>query len=170
MAKKVKCPLCNTMNDKENTKEISKRYYCIECAEKEEKRKEKTVDGWDELFNYICDLYNIDNPTGFMFKQIKDFRDNYNYTNKGILLTLKYYHETLGNEVKEDAGLGIVIYYYEKAKKHFIETREVKKHLENFQENEEVKTIKVKKNFFERDKKKELPVDTSWEEEDCLID
>ena len=56
MSRKVKCPLCNTLNEKENTQELDGRYYCIECAEKRIKEKDKHINGWDELYNYICEL------------------------------------------------------------------------------------------------------------------
>ena len=76
MSRKVKCPSCNTLNEKENTKELDNKYYCIECAEERIKEKSKHSDGWNELYDYICEIYNIDKLTGLMFKQIKDFRDN----------------------------------------------------------------------------------------------
>jgi hypothetical protein len=168
VAKKVKCPTCEKLNDKENTEVIDNRYYCIECAEKRVEEKARNKDNWDELFDYICELYNIKTLTGLMFKQIKDFRDVYSYTNKGIYLTLKYYYETLDNEVKENTGLGIVVYYYEQAKQHFIESKEVKKHLEDFEIDEHVNTVKIKKiNIEDYDYKKQLPFDsTTWDEEE----
>lgn len=142
--RKVKCPTCNTMNNKEDTIKINNRYYCISCGEERQKEIEKNTDGWDQLFEYICELYNIEKPTGMMFKQIKDFRDEpYNYTNTGMYLSLKYYYETLGNEVKEDTGLGIIPYYYEKAKKQFIDIHNIKKYMNEFEESEEEKTIKI---------------------------
>lgn len=169
MAKQVKCPLCNKLNDKENTKQISNKYYCLECAEEREVQIHKNKDGWDELFNYICELYKIDTLTGMMFKQIKDFRDNYNYTNTGMYLTLKYYYETLGNEVIDNTGLGIIVYYYEQAKQHYIESKEVKKHTEEFEINEELNIVKIKpnNNIKKSIYKKQLSFDNIvWNEEE----
>jgi hypothetical protein len=166
MSRKVKCPLCNALNDKENTQELDGRYYCIECAKIREAEKTKHTDGWNELYDYICELYNIPKLTGMMFKQIKDFRDNYGYKNKGMYLTLKYYYEVLENEIKEDTGLGIIVYYYEKAQKHWFEVREIQKHLENFEVNEELNIVKVK-NINIKDLKsiKQLSLDNvNWEE------
>jgi hypothetical protein len=168
MAKKVKCPMCKTLNNREDTVTISNRYYCVECADKREEEKARNKDNWDELFDYICDLYNIDTLTGLMFKQIKDFRDNYNYTNKGMYLTLKYYYETLDNEVKDNTGLGIIIYYYEQAKQHFIESKEVKKHLGEFEIDEHINIVKIKKiDIDDYEYKKQLSLDdTTWDEEE----
>ena len=161
MARQVKCPMCNTLNDKENTTQLSdKGYYCIECAKKREIEKAKHKDDWEELFEYICDVYDIDTLTGMMFKQIKDFRDTYGYTNKGIYLTLKYYFDVLENEVKEDTGLGIVIYYYERAKQHYVEIREVKNHIKDFEIKEQLNTVKIKNiNIKDYKYKKQLSLD-----------
>lgn len=166
MARQVKCPMCSKLNNKENTTEINKRYYCIECSEIKEKEKAKHIDDWEELFEYICELYNIKKPTGMMFKQIKEFRDTYGYTNKGIYLTLKYYYEVLDNEVKDDTGLGIVVYYYEKAKQHFIEIRDVKRHVKDFEINEQIKIVKIKNIDIKDYKyKRQLPLDNiNWTE------
>ena len=167
MARQVKCPMCKTMNDKENTEKINNRYYCLKCAEKREKEKNRNIDDWPELFNYICELYNIDVPNGMMFQQIKDFRENYNYTNKGMYLTLKYFYKVLGNDVKEDTGLGIIPYYYDRAKQHYIDILIVKKHLENFEINEQVNTVKVKNiNIKELKKQKYISLDNvDWDGE-----
>jgi len=166
MSRKVKCPSCSTLNDKENTQKLDNRYYCIMCAEKRIKEKAKHTDGWDELYNYICKLYNIDKLTGLMFKQIKDFRDNYEYKNKGMYLTLKYYYEVLGNEVKEDTGLGIIVYYYEKALKHWVEVKAIEKHTDSFELNEQVKVVKIKDiRINELKNRKQLSFDNvNWEE------
>lgn len=168
MARKVKCPSCKKMNDKENTKIISNRHYCIECAKKREEEIARNRDDWDELFEYICELYGMETLTGLMFKQIKEFKESYNYTNKGMYLTLKYYYETLGNEVKDNTGLGIIVFYYEQAKQHFVESVLVKKHTEAFEENEKLNIVKIKKMDVEDFVfKKQLSLDdTTWGEEE----
>lgn len=167
MSKQVKCPSCGKKNNKEETIKIQTRYYCLDCGEKKKKKTELNLDGWDELYKYICNLYDIDKPTGMMFKQIKEFRTEYGYTNKGIYLTLKYYYETLGHEIKENTGLGIVIYYYEQAKQHFIATLEVKRHAEKFEPNEKINMIKIKiKDEKKYNIKNQLSLnDIIWEED-----
>jgi len=164
-SKQVKCPVCGTMNDKENTKKIDTRYYCVECGEKREKERNRNKDGWDELFEYICDLYNIDVLTGMMFKQIQNFRENYNYTNTGMYLTLKYYYEILENEVKENTGLGIIPYYYDRAKQYYIDILTVKKHLKDFEIDEQVNTVKIKNiDIKELKKQRQISLDSiDWE-------
>lgn len=166
MSKKVKCPLCNKLNDKENTQQLDNRYYCIECAEIRTKEKSKHMDGWDQLYDYICEIYNIPKLTGLMFKQIKDFRDNYDYKNSGMYLTLKYYYEVLENDVKEDTALGIIPYYYDKALQHWLEVREIQRHTEGYELNEQINIVKVKNIKIDDFKNiKQLSFDNvNWEE------
>lgn len=145
MARKVKCPICNTLNNKEEAIQIGNRYYCKRCGEEKQQSIKANTDGWDQLFDYICELYDLVRPTGLMFKQLKEFReDPYNYTNAGMYLTLKYYYETLGNKVKEGTGLGIIPYYYEKAKQHYIDILKIEEYMDNFQYTEEVKKIRIR--------------------------
>lgn len=162
--------MCGTMNEKENTLLIGGRYYCKSCAEEKNKQKEKNISDWDELFNYIHELYGEGYPNGMMFKQLKDYReDPYNYTNKGIFLTLKYYYDLLDNEVIEGTGLGIIPYYYDKAKYHFIEIMNVERHMENFELMEETRGIVIQppKDSVDLKSKRVLSFDNiEWEDVD----
>lgn len=143
MARSVKCPHCGNSNDKDNTVQIGNRYYCKNCADEVKSEKESNKTDWDLLFDYICKLYGISKPTGMMFKQLKEFRSEpYYYTNSGMYATLKYYHDTLGNKVLEGAGLGIIPYYYEKTKQHYLNMAKIEDSLEKYQPSES-KDIKV---------------------------
>lgn len=147
MARKVKCPSCETLNDKEDTIEIGKKYYCKECAQAKEELSKANKSDWDELFEYITELYG-EKPNGLMYKQLGEFRkDPYNYTNKGMYLTLKYFHEALENPVKQDTGLGIIPYVYDKAKKNFIENMDISNYNQEFEPCENIKQITVKDQF-----------------------
>ena len=173
MSRQVKCPICNTMNDKEQTEHIGNRYYCKQCAIKKKQQTKKNTDGWDELFQYICKLYNIPTLTAMMFKQIKDFRNEpYNFTNIGMYLTLRYYYETLNHEVKEDAGLGIIPYYYDRAEKQYIDVLKIQNHIQDFQVTEKESTIQIKKSKIEQKEihRKQKSYDNiQWEDDDAII-
>lgn len=138
----VKCPVCGTKNAKENTEEYKGRYYCPECLRKKIEEQESRKSDWDRLFEYICQLYNIDKPTGMMFKQLKEYRDEYGYTDSGMYATLRYYHEILENNVLEGAGLGIIPYYYDKARQHYTQYKQVEESVEIMEEQKE-NVIKV---------------------------
>lgn len=146
MARKAKCPICGKMNEREEAEEYKKKFYCPECIDKKPEEKERVMSDWDELYEYITLLYG-EKPTVLMFKQMADYRKTYGFTDKGMYLTLKYFHEVLGNPVKEDAGLGIIVYMYDKAKKNFIENMEISNHNIEFEHIETVRKIEVSDKF-----------------------
>ncbi|MEM4994817.1 hypothetical protein WKH56_19845 [Priestia sp. SB1] len=123
MARKVKCPHCEKMMEKEEAVSHQKRYYHEACL----KDKQKSIEDRKDLIAYICELYRIDAPTGMMLKQIKEFETDFKYKLKGIELALRYFYETSENNPREGDGIGIVPYVYEKAKKHYILKKNVEK-------------------------------------------
>ena len=138
------------MNDKEDTIIKNNRYYCKECIEEIEREKEAQKSDWDLLFDCICRIYKIPKPNGFMFKQLKQYREEpYNYTNGGMYATLIYYYDTLGNTVLEGTGLGIIPYYYDKVKQHYDNMNKVEDSLENYEQD---KKHKIKIDLKERDR------------------
>ena len=73
-----------------------------------------------------------------MFKQLKDYRNEpYHYTDSGMYATLIYYYDTLGNKLLEGVGLGIIPYYYDKAKQHYESMSKVEDSLEEYKESKE---------------------------------
>lgn len=137
------CRYCKERSDAEGmVKHGNRTYYHPDCLEEklekeaeERERKQKEREDWEELFEYICELHGIDTLTGQMFEQLKRYRDQYGYTHKGIYLSLKYFYEVLGRTVREGDGLGIIPYMYDKAKKHYIETRNVEEALNNIEDD-----------------------------------
>lgn len=145
--RKVKCPSCGELNYKEDAEQVKKRYYCKgECLEEileEQNKKDRDKDDWSELYHYIVELYGH-KPTGMMFKQLGEYRkDPYNYTNKGMYLTLKYFYETKGNRVADNTGLGIIPYVYEDAKKNYIEQMEVSEYNSEHESSEQIRRVKI---------------------------
>lgn len=109
----VKCPACETNLDRntEPFQEHSGRWYHQGCFE----IRHADILARNNLIDYICELQNLKQPTGYILKQIKNFEDVHNYTTRGILTTLKYVHEIEGLPVMQGAGIGIVEYFYDKA-------------------------------------------------------
>jgi hypothetical protein len=149
VAKQVKCPYCEKYLNKEDAFEYKKRYYHESCFKEWQHEKEHR----EELKEYICEIYKLDAPTGIMFKQIKTFQEEYKYKLKGIELALRYFHETLGNSVQEGAGIGIVPYIYEEAKKHYIMKMRVKQSVNQTESNIEKKVVTVQSPQFTYQKK-----------------
>lgn len=130
MARLPKCPICDKEVEKiegEFVKHSSKTYH-NNCYQQFELRKQHR----SELLEYICDLYNMKVPTGFILKQIKDLETDSGYTLKGIELSLRYFHEIEGNSVESankkytTQGIGIVPYVYENAKKFYTNLQQLR--------------------------------------------
>ena len=170
MARQVKCPKCGTMNNKEDTETMNNRYYCKTCIEEIQAEKEAHKGDWQILFECICRIYDIKTLNGFMFKQLKQYRSEpYNYTDGGMYATLIYYYETLGNKVLEGTGLGIIPYYYDKARQHYTNMAKVEDSLDEYSESQR-QTIKIdltQRNNLIKSLQKPLDYDNiEWGEED----
>lgn len=156
MARKVKCPECGTYNDKENTVYHNSKYYCKICFE----NKQKEAQDYKNLVAYICELYQIEAPTGWMLKQIKDYKEQFNFTYRGIKTTLHYFYEIQeGNSVEDSMGIGIVPFVYDEAKRFYIEKKVVKDSLKDC-DLEEIgnrkKTIHINREQKTKNKYKEM--------------
>ena len=156
MARKLKCPECGTYNDKENTVYHNSKYYCKICFE----NKQKEAQDYKNLVAYICELYQIEAPTGWMLKQIKDYKEQFNFTYRGIKTTLHYFYEIQeGNSVEDSMGIGIVPFVYDEAKRFYIEKKAVKDSLKDC-DLEEIgnrkKTIHINREQKTKNKYKEM--------------
>lgn len=118
---------------------MKKQYFHPHCLEE----KERQIEDRKELIQYICDVHKIDKPTGMILKQIKDFQEQYDYKLKGMTLALKYFYETLGNQVREGDGIGIIPFIYEDAKRHYILKKQVEESIENIESLKQVKIVEV---------------------------
>ena len=140
MAKMVKCPVCNKRFDREKIgcKKKGNRYYHLECFQKHKQKiidkkkqnnKQLTQEQLDrkQLIDYIVKLYGKDNINQLIFKQIKDFREQENYSYLGMKTTLEYFHEILENPVVAE-GIGIIPYVYDEAKSWHIRRVQSLKH------------------------------------------
>lgn len=124
--KKVKCPQCGTLNDKETAIFSKKRYYCKICFDE----KTKNTDYYKDLIEYICQLYKLTVPNGWILKQIKEYKEQFNYSYLGMKTTLHYFFEIQGNEADKDMGIGIIPFVYEEAKQFYIDKKAIKENSE----------------------------------------
>lgn len=132
----ITCQYCKEKLVKNEAKKRGTRSYyheeCLTKKEEQEKQKKKEADDYKELIEYICTLYGIEAPTGMILKQIKEYKENLDFKYSGMLLSLKYFFEMNDGAVIEDAGVGIIPYIYEDAKKHYIMKKEVEKSLNDY--------------------------------------
>lgn len=139
MAKISKCFNCDIeLIDKEDKFKYGNKTYCKKCYD--EKNNEKTQ--YNLLLQVICDYYNIDIPTGFILKQLKTFKETYNYTYSGIGYCLWYCKEIKNAKFDSKYGISIVQYEYENAKMYYLQQQNIKQSVtENTNKS---KTINVK--------------------------
>lgn len=164
MSKKVKCPICGNYNEKEDAISHNRRYYCKPCFENRPARDEY----WDKLFKYICFIFNIDKPTGLIFQQIKNYKSEpYNFTDKGIYLTLRYCVEILEKDFQSyGKGIGIVPYYYEATKNHYMAISNLEDKMEVAEVETIPKIIKVNKIDIPFKNRKDIEYDIDWSEDE----
>lgn len=139
--KTPRCKSCGEWVDKslnEFTKNY-KGYYHSNCYEAIQIENQYRI----ELNEYISEIYNIEFPTGWMMKQIKEYKEKRNYTYKGMELTLRYMYEVerLNKLEASDAGLGMIPYYYEKTKKYYSNLETVSSAAKDFELNNEAEII-----------------------------
>lgn len=120
MAKRLlKCFYCGQTfdaNAEEFVQVTSRRYAHKSCAISAEERKSKEEKDKEQLENYIKKLFNIDELTPKIRRQIETCRKEKNYSYSGIYKTLKYWFEIRGNPIeKANGGIGIVVYVYDEA-------------------------------------------------------
>lgn len=145
------CAMCSQIVyiGDEGVQKDYKGYYHAECMDK----KKRIAKNREELCLYIAKLYKIDYPTGFMLKQIDDFHKKRGYSYKSMLGTLMFIYEVENRQVKDGTGLGLIPFFYDKAKNYYSYLDKAKKSVgkneklviqNNAERIKAVKTIKRK--------------------------
>ena len=120
MAKRLlKCFYCGQIfdaNAEEFVQVNSRRYAHKACAVEAEERKSKEEKDKEQLENYIKELFDIDELTPKIRKQINTYRTERKFSYSGIHKTLKYWFEVRNGSLdKANGGIGIVDYVYDEA-------------------------------------------------------
>lgn len=141
-----KCKYCEQdIVDKEKSIKKNGKYFHLDCFEKLEaekaKLKEENKSDREKLTDYIhFELYDYETPV-FVFKQIEDYKRQYGFTYMGMLLCLKYMYEILNMPFDKDRGIGLIIYYYDKAKKHWLESKQLQQAIDEFEFDEKIERV-----------------------------
>lgn len=119
MAKRmVKCLYCGISFDANSepwVKPRANRYAHTACYEKEQAGKTQEERDYEELVAYIKTLFGK-TPNPRVWKQIKEFKESYDYSYSGMCKTLKWWYEVKGNSIeKANGGIGIIPYVYKDA-------------------------------------------------------
>lgn len=112
--RKVMCHLCKDKFYKDELIQVSSsKRVCQKCND----TIQVEINQRKELIDFICKGFRISAPTGQQLKSIKEFRElGYSYFE--IHYTLYYIYCVLKKK-PEGTSLGLVPFYYEKAKEHY---------------------------------------------------
>ena len=133
-----KCPHCNNEVKEEdaiyNTK--TKRYYHEFCYNELLERK--------QLCDYVCELFSYKKPSVRIYQQMTSYHDK-GVSYSDMLLALKYFYEIKKGDInKSQGGIGIIPYVLEEAKEFAtLEKLEQDKLIAKFEQNEQIKEIKI---------------------------
>lgn len=133
-----KCPHCNNEVKEEdaiyNTK--TKRYYHEFCYNELLERK--------QLCDYVCELFSYKKPSVRIYQQMTSYHDK-GVPYSDMLLALKYFYEIKKGDInKSQGGIGIIPYVLEEAKEFAtLEKLEQDKLIAKFEQNEQIKEIKI---------------------------
>ena len=133
-----KCPHCNNEVKEEdaiyNTK--TKRYYHEFCYNELLERK--------QLCDYVCELFSYKKPSVRIYQQMTSYHDK-GVSYSDMLLALKYFYEIKKGDInKSQGGIGIIPYVLDEAKEFAtLEKIEQDKLIAKFEQNEQIKEIKI---------------------------
>lgn len=111
---KIGCDICKEKFYKSELIQVSSsKKVCQHCNETEQME----INQRRELIDFVCKGFGIPAPTGQQLKSIKEFREQ-GYSYFEIHYTLYYIYCVLKRK-PEGTSLGLVPFYYEKAKEHY---------------------------------------------------
>lgn len=148
MSRKATCPKCNQIIEaNENVKTYKNKKYHIKCykelVNELYSKSQNQQDSRQELYEYICKLFNLKEITPLIKIQLDKYYTEYEFTYEGMLYTLKYFFEIMENDINRCEGIGIIPYVYQEAKEFYI----LKNHLDEQEVIEnpvENKVVKIK--------------------------
>lgn len=115
----VKCKYCNISFDRDKEEAVlvtARRYAHKVCADKNLTNRSIEEKEYFELENYIKSIYGLGILNIQIRKQIKSFKEEYNYTYEGMLKSLKWWFEIQKQPIRGiQDGIGIIPYIYQKA-------------------------------------------------------
>lgn len=133
------CRGCGKKLKKEEKFMHSSKPYCEECFKKVERESTE----YKRLIEFICNNYELDKPTGFILKQIKELKNDCGYNYAAMEYTLWYCKEVLSKPLKEKYGVSLIKYYYEDAKNYYAQQEKLKKQIDKLSDAK-IKTKIVK--------------------------
>ncbi|MDD4358881.1 MAG: hypothetical protein PHY30_03655 [Candidatus Pacebacteria bacterium] len=149
MAKTPICPYCKELVNKDQTcKKYQNKTYHMTCYKKmiEEKYKENMgqEDYRKELYEYICDIFKIDEITPQIMSQIDKFYKDYNLTYTEMKDSLYYYTQIMGKTLDIKYGIAIIPHIINEVRQLYEDVKLATELNENVDITKAVKPVKVK--------------------------
>lgn len=119
MAHIVTCIYCHKKFDRDKNEfvQVSQRRYAhLACTQSDNERLIQEEKDRENLYAYVCKLFNCTHVDARVQKQIKQYKEEYEYTYSGMQKALTYFYEVKANDIsKANGGIGIVPYVYKQA-------------------------------------------------------
>lgn len=150
MSKKIqkkKCNCCSNVVSSDDLIIYNKKTYCSACYDV----IHRDATEYKKLIKYICEIFDIPAPTGFILKQIKNMKTKNNWNYGAILYTLWYYFEILEKQLYLEYGIGFVERYYDQAREFYNHQEQLKQTAKRLS-NKTVPIRLVKSNIKKSDK------------------
>lgn len=134
------CKLCEKQITKEEKFIYSNKSYCKTCYD----IKIKDHEEYTNLINSICIYFSINKPTGLILKQLKEYKEKFDYTYGGMSYCLWYITEILNKKLDVKYGVAIIKFEYENAKDYFNKQQSIRNSLNKPLNNEVTKKVQIK--------------------------
>lgn len=141
MARLSTCKGCEAKITKEEKFTYSGKTYCKKCYD----LKVQENNEYTNLINTILKYFELDVMNGMILKQIRDYKDNFNYTHAGMAYCLWYLVEIKTVKMNVKYGIGLIKFEYENAKKYFLQQQVISNSVDILQptNKEVIKKIKI---------------------------
>jgi hypothetical protein len=142
------CKFCGKKLTKEEKYTYSSKTCCKDCYDIKLQEKEQ----YDNLLNQILKYFNLTVPNGMILKQIKEYKDKFEYTYGGMQYCLWYITEIKGIKLELKYGIALVKFEYENAKTYFEQQQSIQNSIVKPVNNEVVHKVKFKVNSNRKEK------------------
>ncbi len=139
MARLATCKGCGKSLQPDEKHMHNSKSYCSDCYSSIKRYSEE----YKSLIEFICVNFELDKPTGIMFKQIKELKDEFNYSYAAMTYTLWYCKEILNKTLDKKYGMALIKYYYDEAREYYEQQERLKNQVAKL-ENTTVITRRIK--------------------------
>jgi len=132
------CKSCGKKITFEEKRIYSNKTYCESCYNIQLQHRES----YNNLISDICIYFNIEQPTGLILKQIKQYKEEFKYSYDAMRYVLWYIKEILNKEFIIQYGIALIKYHYYDAEAYYNQQENIKKSTENINDGITVKVVK----------------------------